>query len=395
MRIIQIEDYFHPEAGYQINILSKYLAKFGHEVVIISSEMKKIPKKLTTFFGVENIKEKDDAYSRKYGVRIVRLPLHAYVSGRAIFGIELFKTIQVERPDIVFVHGNDTLTGMRYLLQSRKLGYPLVMDSHMLEMASNNHFNKIYRMIYRTVFTPMIIRRNIPVIRTQNDPYVERCLGIPLKQCPWISVGSDTLLFHPDLASREEFRKKHQISKDAFVVIYAGKLDEEKGGLLLANAIKEKFLASKEVVFLIVGKTNGEYGKQVENILTLSKNRVLRFQTQKYQDLAQFYQASDLSVFPRQCSLSFYDAQACGLPVLSENNAINIDRNSHNNGFCFLSEDTEDLRNKLQDILTISIEEFRKMSYAAINFVNKNFNYENIARKYESVILSEYRRYHA
>ena len=42
------------------------------------------------------------------------------------------------------------------------------------------------------------------------------------------------------VCEKEEFRNEHGISKDDFVVIYAGKLDESKGGMLLANAIKER-----------------------------------------------------------------------------------------------------------------------------------------------------------
>ena len=64
MKIINIEDFFHPNAGYQINIISKYLAKFGHEVIIITADMAKIPNQLTSFFGkiilkntIENMKK--------------------------------------------------------------------------------------------------------------------------------------------------------------------------------------------------------------------------------------------------------------------------------------------------------------------------------------------------
>lgn len=38
MKIVHVEDFFHPDAGYQINILPKYMAKMGHEVVVITSE---------------------------------------------------------------------------------------------------------------------------------------------------------------------------------------------------------------------------------------------------------------------------------------------------------------------------------------------------------------------
>ena len=74
MKIVNIEDFFHPDAGYQINILSKYLASFGHEVIIITAETDKIPDELTAFFKRDNIEQLDKDYTEKYGVKIIRLP---------------------------------------------------------------------------------------------------------------------------------------------------------------------------------------------------------------------------------------------------------------------------------------------------------------------------------
>ncbi len=393
MKIVHVEDYFHPEAGYQINILPKYMSYMGHEVTIITSEMEKIPEFLTSFFGRDNIKEKDEIYMEENKVKIVRLPLKAFVSGRAVFTSQLFKAIKNENPDAVYIHGNDTLTGMRYLMKYKALGYPLVMDSHMLEMASVNQFNKIFRKIYKNVFTPIIIKNNISVIRTQDDPYVEKCLGIPLKQAPWISYGSDTILFHPDAEIKKSFRAEHGISDDDFVVVYTGKLDEAKGGKLLAQTFREKFQTKKNVVLVAVGNTSGEYGKEVERIFDESENRIIRFPTQKYYDLAQFYQAADLSVFARQCSLSFYDAQACGLPVLSEDNNINVDRCSHGNGWNFKAGNVNDFRSKIEAVVNLNSDEYRKTAECAYRFIIENYNYEDKAREYEAILLREYKKY--
>lgn len=389
MKIVNVEDFFHPDAGYQINILSKYLVALGHEVTIITSEMEKVPTTLTSFFGRENIEGRDQAYSNQYGVKILRLPIKGFISGRAIFTKELFFTIQAEKPDVVFVHGNDTLTGMRYLLKYKRLGYPLVMDSHMLEMASTNKFNKLFRRFYKHFFTPMITKNEIPVIRTQDDPYVEKCLGIPLSQCPWISVGSDTMLFHPDEDARKQFREANNISENAFVVIYAGKLDESKGGLLLAETIQKKIETKRDVVFLIVGKMGpDEYGSKVEAVFSQSENQVLRFPTQLYTDLPKFYQAADCAVFPRQCSLSFYDVQACGLPVIFEDNNINIDRAAHENAITFKPGDLQDLRNKIVEMCNLPAEIFSEMKGKSIAFVKGSYDYEDIAKQYCRVIES-------
>lgn len=394
MKIIQVEDIFHPETGYQINILSKYMVQFGHEVTIITARLDKIKSSGISFFGADHLDQKDQLYSEKYGVKIIRLSVNKIVSGRVVFGKELFYAIQKEKPDVVYIHGNDTLTGMRYLLQYKKLGYPLIMDSHMLEMASTNRFNKIFRKVYKSVFTPIIIKNKIQVIRTQDDPYVEKCLGIPLSQAPWISVGSDTMLFHPDKEAKMSFRRKYEISKDDFVIIYAGKLDESKGGMLLAEAIQKKLHVNKGVTFLIVGKAVGEYGRQVEKTLKASENRVLRFPTQKYEDLAGFYQAADMAIFPRQCSLSFYDVQACGLPVVFEDDVVNVGRAKNDNAVTFLEGDAADFRKKMAYIVNLSRAEFSHMQMAAQQYVSENFDYKKIAMKYCTVIEEEMLRQH-
>jgi len=386
LKIVQTEDFFHPEAGYQINILSKYLSKFGHDVTVITSKTEKIPDWLTTFFNIENIEEKDEVYTKNTGVKIIRLPIKKFVSGRAIFTKSLKKCINELNPDILYIHGNDTLSAMTFIKKTGRLNYPVITDSHMLEMASVNRLNKLFRLYYRKFITPKIIKNNLTVIRTQDDDYVNRCLGIPLSQAPWVSYGSDTLIFHPDEQIKNDFRRENSISTDDFVIIYAGKLDSSKGGLFLAETFLKKFNINKNVVLIVVGNTVGDYGESVENTFIKSENRIIRFPTQKYNDLAKFYQSSDLCVFAKQCSLSFYDAQACGLPVLSEDNNINTDRCSHKNGWNFRSDNTEDFRDKIEMILNINPEEYKNYSNNAYKYITESYDYEIKSREYERIL---------
>ena len=393
MIIVNIEDFFHPNAGYQINILSKYLSSFGHKVYIITSKLDKIPDNLTSFFGKNDIEKYDSEYEKITGVKIIRLPIKAFISGRAVFTSLLKKTVEGLNPDILFVHGNDTLSGMTFLHSINKLKYPVVCDSHMLEMASTNKLKRVFRLFYKSFITPKLIKYQVPVIRTQDDPYVEKCLGIPLKQAPWISYGSDTMLFYPDLKQKAKFKNVYDIPYDAFVIIYAGKLDESKGGKFLADALKAKFNCKRQLCFVLVGNTIGDYGKDIEKCLAESENVILRFPTQRYTDLAKFYQSADLAIFPKQCSLSFYDVQACGLPVLSEDNNINIDRCSHSNGWNFKSEDIQDFRNKIELIADMKIDEYKKIAKNAYDFILKNYNYEDKAREYEEILVKEFDRF--
>ena len=50
MNIIHVEDFFHSDAGYQVNILAKHMVQQGHDVTVITAEMKKIPISFIQFF---------------------------------------------------------------------------------------------------------------------------------------------------------------------------------------------------------------------------------------------------------------------------------------------------------------------------------------------------------
>lgn len=394
MNIVQIEDFFHPDAGYQPNILAKMMVAKGHRVTIMCGEIEKMPDELTAFFGKKDIEQRDRAYSEKYGVKIVRVPVKWYYSGRACLSGAFFDKIEQEKPDVVFLHGNDTLTGMRYLARLKRLKYPLVMDNHMLEMATRNPLSGLFHTGYRMLFTPVLRKNNIQIIRTQNSDYVQKAYGIPLTQAPWISVGSDTMLFRRDDARKVKLRKELGIDEDSFVVLYAGKLSESKGGKLLAEAARKKLEADKKVVFVIVGNTeNNDYGKSVDNTFKESENTVLRFGTQSYESLADFYHISDAVVFPKQCSLSFYDAQSCGKPVVFEDNEINIQRARTGSAVVFKSGDADDLRKKLKAVISMPNEDYEQMRRRAVENIEKNYDYKIICDRYLEVLEAAVKQY--
>ena len=388
MRIIYIEDFFHPEAGYHINLLSKYWTLFGHEVVIFTAEAGKIPKSLTSFFDYSNIEEKDKEFENRNKVKIERLPIYCEISGRAVYKRQIFRKIKQYHPDIVYCNGNDSLIGMQLVLRSRRSDYGLVLDSHMLKIASQNKFRKIYYALYKRLITPVICKRKIPVIRTQDDNFIEECLGIPLSMSPFISFGSDTLNFHPDEDSRMTFRNKNNISKEAFVVIYAGKLNKAKGIELLREALRSRFPSRREIVFLIVGTIDSGINNG-DDFFEGCDNRIIRFPTQTYTNLPEFYQAADIAIFPRQCSLSFFDVQACGLPVVFEDNQLNCIRASYGNALLFRQGDCEDFRNKIIEFESMDPDTFLSVKNSSIRFIKEKYDYRDKAMEYIPILESQ------
>ena len=321
MKIVYVDETFNPAYGYQSNPLAKFQQRQGHEVVIVTVSRDQLHPVYRAFGDSgESLERDDEVYEAATGVKIIRVKTRGYVKNRAIISSAMFKVVRAQKPDVVFVHCAETLTAMRFLLHKKE--WPLMLDSHMLSMASKSKFVVVFESLYRLLFRRIIERNNLYVVRTQDDDYVNTHLGIKKELTPFISFGTDTILFHPSDEARKKFRRENNIAEDEFVVVYTGKLTEAKGGKFLAEVFKDRF--EVPVTLVCVGTPpNNDYGRDVKRILDESANRVIMYPTQKYMDLAKFYQMADLSIFPKQCSMSFYDAQACGIPVVSEDNNVN------------------------------------------------------------------------
>ncbi len=389
MRIVHVEDFFHPDAGYQLNLLAKSQARQGHDVSIVCAELSRVPAGLTAFFGKDDVSSKDRRYFEEFGVKIVRLPILAFVSGRALFfPRQLFSAVKSEDPEVVMVHGAETVTGVLFVLFGKWQGLRVLLDSHMLEMASVNRFSRWFTWCYRLLVTPVILEKKIPLVRVADSDYVERHLGIPLDYTQLLPLGSDLEFFAPDAQARADVRTRLGIRDREFVVVYAGKLDSAKGALFLADAISEVFNCARDVVFLIIGNPDAEIEVDLERRFLESENKVIRLPTQRYVDLPRFFAASDLAVFPKQCSLSFFDAQASGLPVLLEDNEINRARAEGGGGELFRPSNVEDFRLLIERFLLMDKFEWDNYSERGRRYVEQNYNFLPVAEGFSQLMQS-------
>ncbi|MBE6538718.1 MAG: glycosyltransferase family 4 protein [Ruminococcaceae bacterium] len=387
MKILHVDDTFHPNFGYQCNPLAKFQCKAGNEVYIISPEAKYIYGVYHSFgeYG-EHLAEDDAKYEANTGVKIIRVRAKGYIMGRLnYYKKDLLNAINEINPDVILVHCMETLTAM-YLMRKLRRKYPMAFDSHMLSMASKNKFSKLFDIGYKILFTSVIKKEKYTVIKTQNDDYVNKHLGVPENLSKFISFGTDVLLFSVDRDAKIRFLKEKELPENTFVITSTGKMTEAKAGKLFAKTVKEKFDGERPVAVVVVAEFTGDYEKQVKEELDNSKNKIFYYPVQQYTDLPYFYQIADVTVFPKQCSMSFYDAQSCGCPVISEKGHVNEERNSHGNGFCFECGSSEDFRRQIQKLIDMPEDEYEKMRTNSYEFVTKNYSYEDIASQYTEVL---------
>lgn len=397
MRFVHIEDFVHPDAGYQLNLLGPLQVAQGHEVIIITSEPDHVPSYFTSFFPVDDLKKRDEDFLNRTGVRIIRYPTYTWYSSRAVFKPKLHRLIKSLKPDVLFVHGEDTLTGMKLIWDFKRMKMPYVIDCHMLEMASVNKFSDQFRLFFRKCVTPHILKNNIPLIRVVNSDFVEKHYAIPLKRTKLLAFGTDTLFFSPNEENKIKNRKELGINEKEFVVMYAGKMDETKGGRFLAETLREKFIlkSNKRITFLIIGSTpKNEYGNSIETIFKNSENVILRLPTQNYTQLVKFYQLADIAVYPKQCGMSYFEAQSCGLPVVLEINEINIERASNKKGLLFEEGSIPSFRDKIIQFANMDERTIEVYKKNARNNILVNYNYIPIAQEFTNVMINEYNRFH-
>jgi glycosyltransferase involved in cell wall biosynthesis len=131
----------------------------------------------------------------------------------------------------------------------------------------------------------------------------------------------------------------------------------------------------------------------VEALFSQSANNIIRLPTQDYIDLAAIYQSADLAVFPAQCSMSFYDVQACGVPVLLERIEVNVSRTRHGNGLTFNPGDVTDLRNKIMQFAEMDRADAAAFSCNSRRFVMENYDFAPIAKKITEIMEIEVQRF--
>lgn len=392
MRIVHVEDYFWATFGYQLNFLAKWNRIHGHDIHIVASDSFApfVASGVLSESETVNWAASDKEYSQKYNVSITREKSFGRYSSREFLTSRIFDTVAQKKPDIVMLHGSDSLTAIRFLRKARYLPYPVVTDNHMASVASENKLRDVFRVAYRRLVTPHIVKNNIPVVALAED-IKEYCINqyaVPSHQISVVSWGVDTTLFHPDKKARNLFRCKHNISESDFVLVYTGKITSSKKVGLLARATQERFSNGKNVVILLVGGGSGKYYEHTMSFFRNSKNRVITFPIIPVTELPPFYQASDIAVWPGACSLSFFDAQACGLPVIAEN----IDANrlritpERDNGALYYSDDWQALRNEIERFLSMPADTIRCIGKNGYQFVFDNFNYDKIALEIEAIM---------
>jgi glycosyltransferase involved in cell wall biosynthesis len=331
MKTLQMIPAFYPALAYggTVNVaynISKELAKRGHEVTVYTSDtLDKDSRQKENFAVINDIKV---YYFKNISNRLAwaRFVLNTGVISALRKNINDF--------DIIHLHGFRNFQNIFCYYYAKKHNIPYVMQAHgdlpyanqkvLIKKAIDSIIG--YRLLHDS-------SKVIALNKTEADQYKK--MGVSENKIEIVSNGID-LLEYKCLPEKGHFRNKHHIHNNEKIILYLGRIHKTKGIDMLVEAYSDLVKDLKESRLVIVGPDDGhlsELKKQTDELGI--EDKVLFTGPLFNRDKLTAYVDADVFVTPKFSGLpvTFIEACACGLPIITTTEGDDIDWINDNVGF--------------------------------------------------------------
>jgi glycosyltransferase involved in cell wall biosynthesis len=364
MRIALLTETFSFHSGYLQNVLPKYLARQGAEVHVITGDL---PPYYQDSSEVEALTSHADPRLVTGNVlRMEGFEVHV-LAHDTVLGHTRLKGLSSKLREIK-PHIVQTMVAIGWIPLEAALFKPVF---HYALFTGNHTATSGYqpaRMGFHSLGEAMMHRaqRWVPgrlislathkcyAVTSDCAEIAWRFFGVQPGKVETMHLGVDTEVFYPpageeNLLDRERVRSELGISSDAILCIYTGKLTKKKNASILARAVHALRNRGYEYSAVFIGA-----GSQAPEIAGVPGCKVLA--PMHFHDLAQYYRAADVGVWPTDESISTLDAAACALPLIISDSIVYRDHVA-GNGLVFKSGDLSDL---LRCLLELRDSTFRR-----------------------------------
>lgn len=306
---------FTDNFSYQENLLTKYHRKLGFEVSVITSQY------IYNKNGQLNIDDRS-VYRNEYGIKVIRLRTLFNTSTNFKFKRYkgLYKSLNYEKPDIIFIHGLQFLDIKKVVLYlKRNPDVKVFVDNHA------DFSNSATNWLSKNILHKLLWRKMAHLI----NPYTERFYGVlparvdflnkiyklPSDKIELLLMGADDekVKEAKNKDIRKNIRKKHKIKDDDFLIVTGGKIDNAKRQtLLLMKAIKQ--IKNENIKLIVFGSIIKELENEVKSLADGKKIQYIGWM--QPEDCYKIFAAADLGVFPGRHSVLWEQAVGTGLPCI-------------------------------------------------------------------------------
>jgi glycosyltransferase involved in cell wall biosynthesis len=212
-----------------------------------------------------------------------------------------------------------------------------------------------------------------------------------------VGNGVDLELYRPDEVRGTELRLKLGVEEDEVVLLYVGRLSEQKGTDLLLQAY-EQLRPPNRVRLILVGP-EGDF----DPILAAAQTQISKWQAPKDQDgvltlgavedsvLPAVFNAADVAVLPTRrhemFGMAIVEAQASGVPAVASDSQGLLETVDAVSGWWFRTGDADALAEVLQNAAALGRPALRQRGLAARAFV-KQYAWREIVLSYDELYSS-------
>lgn len=377
MRILQVIPFFSPKYGGTVNstyILSRELAKEGHEVTILTTDI-----------------DKDDEYIEsieKEGVKVVSFP-YIFNMALMIYTPSMKKWLNDNLKNFNVIHMHNFRSYQNNIVRkfAKKYDVPYILQARgsVLPFFQKQKLKKIYDFVWGY---NILNDAQAVVALTKDEQKQYQKMGISSDKIKIIPNGID-LSEYQHLPAKGGFRKKYGIKTDEKVILFLGRINKIKGIDLLINTFSDISKELDMVKLVIVGPDEGylTYIKQIIIDLKLS-NKVIftgpiykKDKLKAYVDADVYVLSSRYETFPNTVLESF----ACGTPVVVTKNCGIADIIDKNSGIAA----DRDIQHLKQAITTLLTDEKLMFKYGknGRKIVETKFALLNIIKNLERIYM--------
>lgn len=361
--------------GYQENILACKHKELGYDVkVVTSAENSPLG---GTFTDVNGITVVQLPYIKKFWHKI---PIMGFFFKKTH---ELYKTLNEQNPDILFVHGIASIENVDIIKYcSKNKGVRIFADSHSdyYNTAINSVIEKIKVLVAGRVAKRIASYcKKVWGVSPWRVDFLKQVYHLPSEKVDLLVMGGDEKYIdwkHRDCI-RKEIRQKYQIPEESFLVITGGRIDKTKNIHLLVEACKT--LQKQNVYLMLFGKVQADMEDYFNNIHDVTN--IINIGWIESNAVYPLFLASDLGVFPGTHSVLWEQACAAGLPCLFKDWGGGFSHVDVGGNCMFIKEPTmESLKTTIESVL-MDTSFYSKMRSVAEEKARKVFSYIEIAKQ--------------
>ncbi len=307
MRVLQVCPIFHARmasgVGLHVLNISKTLKKMGHDVQVFSSKMLK-----------EGSREIVPESKNVEGVRVRRFDVFKIpnISSGYIPSPSIVKALLDWDADVVHAHSYSYFPTYTSALVRVLKERPLVLTTH--QPPTETAFkSKLLMKVYNRSLGRLSLRRAdkvIAVTRLEAD-FLVKVAGADPNKITVIPEGVDLDLFKPKIDKSEQEK----------VILFVGRIAQEKGLMYLIKAIPRVTKVFPSISVLMVGEDQGIQENLIKAAENLGVEKIVHFLGPKFgYELARTYRKARIFVLPslyETFGLAILEAMASGLPIVT------------------------------------------------------------------------------